>query len=66
MSSHRQMNKDSAKDLMLLFLVLALIIGAMLAFRKQFRDTEGDAQRDWYYQRVAPPKSGQAAPRVNR
>lgn len=51
---------------MLLFLVLALIIGAMLAFRKQFRDTEGDAQRDWYYQRVAPPKSGQAAPRVNR
>lgn len=49
------MTNEAAKDLVMLFLTLALIVAGMIAFNKQFRDPGGDAQKDWYYERVAPP-----------
>lgn len=55
--AHRQMTSEAAKDLVMLFLVLALIVSGMIAFNKHFRDPGGDAQKDWYYERVAPPGS---------
>lgn len=59
---HRKMTREAAKDLIGLMLVLALIVGAMLMFRKQFRDPAGEAERDWYYQKIAP---GHRDPRKN-
>ena len=60
--SHRKMTRESAKDLIGLFLVLAIIIATMLAFQKSFRDPEGDTQKNWYYENIAPPAKGQGAP----
>jgi hypothetical protein len=54
---HRRLTSEAAKDLIALFVVLALIVAGMIAFNKQFRDRSGDAEKDWYYERVAPPGS---------
>ncbi len=53
------MTKEAARDLIGLFLVLGMIVAGMLAFNKKFRDPQGDAQKDWYYERVAPPGGAQ-------
>lgn len=53
------MSKETARDLIGLFLVLGIIIAGMLAFNKKFRDPQGDAQKEWYYQRIAPPGAAQ-------
>lgn len=53
----RRIDKESAKDLLGLFLVLALIVAALLAFNEKFRDTAGDEEKAWYYERIAPPGS---------
>jgi hypothetical protein len=49
------MGREAAKELIMLFAVLGLIVAGMLAFNNKFRDHEGDAERAWYYERVAPP-----------
>ena len=53
------MSKETARDLIGLFLVLGMIIAGMLAFNKKFRDPQGDAQKEWYYKRIAPPGASQ-------
>lgn len=52
---HRKLTKDAARDLIGLFLVLALIIAGMLSFRKKLQDPQDEAKKDWYYERIAPP-----------
>ncbi len=51
------MTKDAARDLIALFITLALIVAGMLAYNKKFREPNSDATKDWYYERIAPPNS---------
>lgn len=62
------MTGESARDLLGLLVVLALIVAGMIFFTNRMRDPQADAQKDWYYERIAPPSSGspRQAPSVNR
>lgn len=58
---HRQMTPEAGKELILLFVVLGIIIASMLFFRKQWRDTDGESERQWYYQHVDRNSSKQVS-----
>ncbi len=49
------MNKESAKDLLFLFFALGVIIAVLIIAGTQFRDPTAGENRDWYYERIAPP-----------
>lgn len=51
------MNKEMAKDLLFLFFALALVMGVLMIAGTRFRDPTDGENRDWYYERIAPPGS---------
>lgn len=61
---HRQITPEAGTELILLFLVLAMIVAAMLFFKQREKSQDGDSERDWYYQHVdrkGSPRAGAPA-----
>lgn len=56
-AGHRKLTKDSKRDLIGALVILAAIVLGMIAYSKTIQSHQSETTKDWYQERIVPPKS---------